>query len=417
MPRQINRDKRARDLTLRARQDAEKNIEAKTRITFTTVGWDILLRYMSGETLTDADRAAIEDIDRSNRMPLTARARLLPLLADPSKTVADYVEINGPEEYDKPWAMRAFFQGLPWDVVGAAAAAQAAAATDATTKANAAQSAAIQRSNHTGTQAAATISDFSTAVLNVAYPSASNPAGYLTSITSSQVTTALGFTPYNATNPNNYITQAGARGAISLTTTGTTGAATYNNSTGVLNIPQYQSSGGTVTNVSGTAPITSSGGNTPAIGISAASTSAAGSMSSADKTKLDAYPVYAARSFTTPTLSSATTATQLSATRDAQVNYEFDASVAITVLGSQTVNAILTYADNAGMTTNPVVLDSQTLTGGGILNLTLSTTLNLKGIVPAGKYRRVTFTVSATGIGLGNPTAPSAIKSGQEVLL
>jgi hypothetical protein len=39
--------------------------------------------------------------------------------------------------------------------------------------------------------------------------------------------------------------------------------------------------------VTGTAPIVSSGGATPAISISAATTSAAGSMSSADKTKLD----------------------------------------------------------------------------------------------------------------------------------
>ena len=42
-----------------------------------------------------------------------------------------------------------------------------------------------------------------------------------------------------------------------------------------------------VTSVSGTAPIVSSGGTTPAISITAATTSAAGSMSSADKTKLD----------------------------------------------------------------------------------------------------------------------------------
>ena len=46
-------------------------------------------------------------------------------------------------------------------------------------------------------------------------------------------------------------------------------------------------SGGTVTGVSGTAPIVSSGGNTPAISISAATTSAAGSMSASDKTKLN----------------------------------------------------------------------------------------------------------------------------------
>ena len=60
-------------------------------------------------------------------------------------------------------------------------------------------------------------------------------------LTSGNVTTALGFTPYDALNPSNYITVAQARAAISLTTTGTSGAATYSSSTGVLNIPQYQS--------------------------------------------------------------------------------------------------------------------------------------------------------------------------------
>ena len=44
---------------------------------------------------------------------------------------------------------------------------------------------------------------------------------------------------------------------------------------------------GTVTAVTGTAPIASSGGTAPAISISAATTVAAGSMSAADKTKLD----------------------------------------------------------------------------------------------------------------------------------
>lgn len=47
------------------------------------------------------------------------------------------------------------------------------------------------------------------------------------------------------------------------------------------------SAGGTVTGVTGNAPITSSGGTTPAIGITAASHTVAGSMSAADKTKLD----------------------------------------------------------------------------------------------------------------------------------
>ena len=49
----------------------------------------------------------------------------------------------------------------------------------------------------------------------------------------------------------------------------------------------YTTNTGTVTAVTGTAPIVSSGGTTPAISITAATTAAAGSMSAADKTKLD----------------------------------------------------------------------------------------------------------------------------------
>lgn len=46
---------------------------------------------------------------------------------------------------------------------------------------------------------------------------------YLTGITSSQVTTALGFTPYNATNPSGYITSA----ALTSYLTSSTAASTY----------------------------------------------------------------------------------------------------------------------------------------------------------------------------------------------
>lgn len=63
-------------------------------------------------------------------------------------------------------------------------------------------------------------------------------------------------------------TDALARGAISLTTVGTSGAATYSSSTGVLNIPSYAAGTGTVTSINLTAstgisvsggPITTSG--------------------------------------------------------------------------------------------------------------------------------------------------------------
>jgi hypothetical protein len=39
---------------------------------------------------------------------------------------------------------------------------------------------------------------------------ATNPSGYISGITSANVTTALGYTPYNSTNPNGYITSAGS---------------------------------------------------------------------------------------------------------------------------------------------------------------------------------------------------------------
>jgi hypothetical protein len=70
----------------------------------------------------------------------------------------------------------------------------------------------------------------------------------------------------------------------SLTTTGTSGVATLISN--VLNIPNYADGQG-VTSVGGTAPIVSSGGTTPDISITAATTGAAGSMSAADKAKLD----------------------------------------------------------------------------------------------------------------------------------
>jgi hypothetical protein len=55
------------------------------------------------------------------------------------------------------------------------------------------------------------------------------------------VDTAAMLSPYLRTNiaAATYRTQSQVRSDISLTTTGTSGAATYNNSTGVLNVPQY----------------------------------------------------------------------------------------------------------------------------------------------------------------------------------
>tara|TARA_R110002167_G_scaffold68414_3_gene193059 strand:- start:594 stop:2057 length:1464 start_codon:yes stop_codon:yes gene_type:complete len=70
-------------------------------------------------------------------------------------------------------------------------------------------------------------------------------------------------------------------GTLALSMSGTT--AQYLDGTGAL----QTTAAGTVTAVTGTAPIVSSGGASPAISITASTVSAAGSMSSADKTKLD----------------------------------------------------------------------------------------------------------------------------------
>ncbi len=53
-------------------------------------------------------------------------------------------------------------------------------------------------------------------------------------------TKVAGTTTNIAEGTNLYYTDLRARGALSLTTTGTSGAATYDNTTGVFNIPQYQ---------------------------------------------------------------------------------------------------------------------------------------------------------------------------------
>lgn len=67
-----------------------------------------------------------------------------------------------------------------------------------------------------------------------------------------------------------------------------------------------------VTSVSGTAPIASSGGATPAISIDPATPSDPGSMSAADKTKLDALPGYLVyTALLTQTLTDAPVATVL----------------------------------------------------------------------------------------------------------
>jgi len=124
---------------------------------------------------------------------------------------------------------------------------------------------------------------------------ASNITGiYTGTISSSQITTGLGFTPYNASNPSGYISSAVTSIATSspltggtITSTGTIGITQATTSTnGYLSSTDWNTfnnkGSGTVTSVSGTSPVVSSGGTTPAISMAAATTSVNGYLTSTD---------------------------------------------------------------------------------------------------------------------------------------
>jgi hypothetical protein len=67
---------------------------------------------------------------------------------------------------------------------------------------------------------------------------------YLTGIDTTTISTRayarkIGDSTFARVVAQSYVTTSGARSALSMTTTGTTGAATYNSSTGVINVPRY----------------------------------------------------------------------------------------------------------------------------------------------------------------------------------
>lgn len=119
-----------------------------------------------------------------------------------------------------------------------------------------------------------------------------------------------------------------------------------------------------VSSVTGTAPIVSSGGTTPAISISAATTSTDGSMSSADKTKLDGIEALA------------------------EVNQNAFSNVAVagqTTVAADTKTATITIAQSGGMeittnaTTDTVTFRSRVLDEDDVL-LSSAREIDLNGV-------------------------------------
>lgn len=172
-----------------------------------------------------------------------------------------------------------------------------------------------------------------------AYPLSGNPSNFLTGITSGQVTTALGLTPINT---------AGARTAISLTTTGSSGNSTYDNSTGVLNIPNYNAPSRTFNN-------------------------------NVSRTLNSNYTI--------------------SSTKDANVNYSLSLSVTNPLLvGTSTASAFLEYSTDGGTnwTTVSQVVNSSSVGLTVTVAITLPNTMILSGNIPANALTRIRTTTSGT---------------------
>lgn len=104
---------------------------------------------------------------------------------------------------------------------------------------------------------------------------------------------------------------------------------------------------------------------------------------------------------------------QISTTQDAQVSYSVDIITSVSLSGGATGTVFLEYADNLAFSTNVKEVgrfvngQSGTLVVG--LTLTQTSTANLNGVIPAGKYARLRTDNTA-----GTPTF--AWRSGQEVL-
>lgn len=188
---------------------------------------------------------------------------------------------------------------------------------------------------------------------------------------------------------------------------------------------------GTVTDVTGTDPITSTGGTAPVIGITAATTSAAGSMSAADKTKLDGV-ASGATNYTHPANHPPSIITQ-----DASNRFVTDTEKAtwnakgdVTLTGTQTLtNKTLTTPLATGLRETRTALGANAidLATGNFFSKTISgaTTFTVSNVPATGTA--ATFILDLTnggsaaitwfaGVKWAGGTAPTLTAAGRDVL-
>lgn len=205
----------------------------------------------------------------------------------------------------------------------------------------------------------------------------SNPNGYISSISASDVNTALGYTPYNASNPSSFISRTGISAGSGIN---------YNSSTGVI------------TNSSPDQTVTISSGD----GISVLGTYPNFTIVAAPSTRV--FNNNVSRSLNSPFV--------ISTTRDVSVSYSISLSVTNPLLaGSSTANAFLEYSTDGGSTW--VTVSNSTNASSVALTVTLAitqpSTFVVSGIIPANASVRIRTTTSGT--------ATATYSRGQEVLL
>lgn len=193
-------------------------------------------------------------------------------------------------------------------------------------------------------------------------------ATYLTGITSSQVTTALGFTPYNATNPAGYITSSGSiTGSAATLTTGRTIAMTGD-------VTYTSGSFNGSANVTGTATLANSGvtaGTYTKVTVDAKGRVTVGaSLASADVTTALGFTPYSSAN---PSGYTSNTGTVTSVSGDGTVS-------GLTLTGTVTGSGSLTLGGTLALTSGQVTTALGFTPGVGDVTLAGAQTLTNKVI-------------------------------------